>query len=244
MAAPSQPDLEAVVRALQGVRAALAATPLSAALEPPVRDLVVLYETQTVGDALQTLAAWNLLSAPVVKGGPPWLHGGAVGKEAATASGSDEARRARSPSPPYADVGGSNPAMSDLLGFLSVAAIMRAFVAGACALRCAALRWMRHDASRPALGARSRARARTETDGIRAERGEEVLSAARELWGSQIMEAFGGHSAMRFLCIRAARAYLTPRALRAQTRTRWRWTGRWWAPRRATTATRGRCAAC
>jgi hypothetical protein len=138
MAAPTAPDLEAVVRALQGVREALAATPLSSALDPAVRDVVVLYDTQTVGDALQTLAAWNILSAPVVKGGPPWLR-----KETRTPQQRESeeeekergARRAASPEPPFADVGAHNPAMHDILGFLSVETIMRAVVAGASCTR-------------------------------------------------------------------------------------------------------------
>ena len=100
-----------------GVRAALAATPLREALEPtPERDLVILYETQSVGDALQTLAAWNLLSAPVVKGPPPWRKPGAAEEGAPS---------------PFAPAATRNPRMRDLLGFLSVNTIMRAFVAGA-----------------------------------------------------------------------------------------------------------------
>ena len=107
--------MDAVVRAVLGVRAALAATPLSAALEPMLeRDLVTLYETQSVGDALQTLAAWNLLSAPVLKGPPPWV-------KAAYEEGSAS---------PFAPAAARNPRMRDLLGFLSVNTIMRAFVAG------------------------------------------------------------------------------------------------------------------
>ena len=111
--------MDEVVRAVLGVRTALAATPLRAALEPtPERDLVVVYETQSVGDALQTLAAWNLLSAPVVKGPPPWR------KPASEAAGEG------APSP-FAPASTRNPRMRDLLGFLSVNTIMRAFVAGA-----------------------------------------------------------------------------------------------------------------
>ena len=114
MAAPA---LDEVVRAVLGVRAALAATPLREALEPmPERDLVVVYETQSVGDALQTLAAWNLLSAPVVKGPPPWRTVKAAGEGAPS---------------PFAPASTRNPRMRDLLGFLSVHTIMRAFVAGA-----------------------------------------------------------------------------------------------------------------
>ena len=115
MAAPA---LDEVVRAVLGVRAALAATPLREALEPmPERDLVVVYETQSVGDALQTLAAWNLLSAPVVKGPPPWRTPAAEAGEGAPS--------------PFAPASTRNPRMRDLLGFLSVNTIIRAFVAGA-----------------------------------------------------------------------------------------------------------------
>ena len=109
--------MSAVVRAVLGVREALAATPLSAALEPtPERDLVTLYETQSVGDALQTLAAWNLLSAPVLKGPPPWRQP-AKAEEGAAPS-------------PFAPAATRAPRMRDLLGFISVNTIMRAFVAG------------------------------------------------------------------------------------------------------------------
>jgi hypothetical protein len=138
-------DLEGVVRALQGVRAALRDTPLSSALDPPVVDVVVLYDTQSVGDALQTLAAWNILSAPVVKGGPPWLRRREA--EAAAAAAAEKQKthgeeaegkpkeRAASPEPPVSDVGANNPAMHDILGFLSVETIMRAVVAGALCAR-------------------------------------------------------------------------------------------------------------
>jgi hypothetical protein len=120
--------MDAVVRAVLGVRAALAATPLSAALEPmPERDLVTLYETQSVGDALQTLAAWNLLSAPVLKGPPPWLK-----------AASEEEPSGVSPSP-FAPAAARNPRMRDLLGFISVNTIMRAFVAGTPSLSSKAL---------------------------------------------------------------------------------------------------------
>ena len=113
--------MDAVVRAVLGVREALSSTPLRAALEPtPERDLVVLYDTQSVGDALQTLAAWNLLSAPVVKGPPPWRK--AAAEEASAAEGGPS---------PFAAAASRNPRMRDLLGFISVNTIMRAFVAGA-----------------------------------------------------------------------------------------------------------------
>lgn len=115
------PPADAVVRAVLGVRGALAATPLRAALEPtPARDLVVLYDTQSVGDALQTLAAWNLLSAPVVKGPPPWRK----------REGAEEAAQGTGASP-FAAAAARNPRMRDLIGFLSVNTIMRTFVAGA-----------------------------------------------------------------------------------------------------------------
>jgi hypothetical protein len=71
MAAPlNQLDIPAT---LERARRVIFSLPLSAALQPERRELVVVYETQSISDALLTLAAWRLLSAPVLAGPPPWL---------------------------------------------------------------------------------------------------------------------------------------------------------------------------
>ena len=172
-AAMAAPDLGAVVRGVTAARRVLASTPLSDALAEPRRDLVVLYDTQSVGDALSTLGAWNLLSAPVVAGGPPWLRRGESPRTASHVT----------------QHGAGNPRMAAVRGFLSVHAIMRAFVAGARARRRGARYAQRHASAHP--WACPRALRRAETSDIRADSAEEVAAAANELWSAQIMEAFG-----------------------------------------------------
>ena len=179
------PDLDAALRELRGVREALASTPLSAALEPsPVRDLVVLYDTQTVGDALQTLAAWNILSAPVVKGGPPWLRRdrGEAKDEGGGSAQQQGASRLDD------DVGANNPALHDLLGFLSVDAIMRAVVAGARARRAAAMAHARAPMTtatqryRRCLGARAQRRRTFARSAARRSWPRRASCGARKSW--------------------------------------------------------------
>ena len=204
MAAPPSPtaDVASVVRAVLGVREALAATPLAAALEPtPERDLVTLYETQSVDDALQTLAAWNLLSAPVLKGPPPW-------RKPAAEEGGPSA---------FAPAESRAPRMRDLLGFISVNTIMRAFVAGAPppprflgahkglptpTPHAPPLRPQRRPTSTPSAAARSPPR--------RASCGTRSLAKP----------------SVRVSAPRIARVVGLLTWLSAQTRRRWRWTGR------------------
>lgn len=109
--------------AVVACRAELASWRVEDALEPAARDLLVVYENSTVGDALISLCAWNVLSAPVVKGSPPWLEAGAH-------------KAARQTGWPEGEAGADNPLMSDVLGFLSVANVVHALVAATQGVSC------------------------------------------------------------------------------------------------------------
>jgi hypothetical protein len=115
MASPNTEAVKRVDAAQRSCSDEMANQMLDEALQPFARDLVCVYETQTVGDALQTLATWGVLGAPVVKGQPPWLS----------------KRHARNDIAdwPFDEAGADNPRMADVLGFVSVGAIVTALVA-------------------------------------------------------------------------------------------------------------------
>jgi CBS domain-containing protein len=115
MACPNSDAVKRVNDAQRICSDEMASQMLDEALQPFARDLVCVYETQTVGDALQTLATWGVLGAPVVKGQPPWLS-----KRHARIDIADW---------PFDEAGDGNPRMVDVLGFVSVGAIVTALVA-------------------------------------------------------------------------------------------------------------------